>query len=471
MNNTRSLRQQLLRLLLILLTLILTVGSVVSYYRAYYFANLAYDRSLLRASLALADQVEVVDGQVTVDLPKKALDLLEYDKDDWIYYRVTDHHGRIVAGEVNLRLPSNIPAPSKHIYYDDILDGQPVRVAAFALPLDGTRVRGIALVQVAETRTKRNFMVKEIMEATISPQLLMMTLAAILLYFGVKRGLLPLDRLRLAISQRSYQDLSAVDTSDTPQEVQPLLTAMNDLMRRVREVIQLQQRFIADASHQLRTPLAGLQTQAEMALREQDPVAIRNALERIRASTVRVSHLVHQLLALARVEPGSGRELQLQLLDLAQLARDVSADWVSPALAKNIDFGFEAASGADSALMPVIVLGDGVLLREMLSNLIDNAIQYTPAGGRVTVSVVTAEGQAMLIVEDNGPGIPETDREQVFERFHRVAGSQGEGCGLGLAIVREIAHAHHAQILLEPGADQKGTRIQVVFSTRVISAP
>lgn len=463
MNKSGSLRQQLLRLLLVLLMLILTVGAVVSYYRAYYFANLAYDRSLLRAALAVADQVEVVGKQVTVDLPQKALDLLEYDKDDWIYYRVTDQKGRMVAGDANLRLPTSLPAAGKHVYYDDILDGQPVRVAAFALSLDGTRVRGTVLVQVAETRAKRNFMVQEIMEATIFPQLLMMTLAMIMLYFGVKRGLMPLDRLRQAISQRSYQDLSAVDTADTPQEVQPLLTAMNDLMQRVREVIQLQQRFIADASHQLRTPLAGLQTQAEMALREQDPVAVRNALERIRGSVVRVSHLVHQLLALARVEPGSGQGTLFQLLDLAQLARDVSADWVSPALAKNIDFGFEVASGADAALTSVPVHGESILLREMLSNLIDNAIRYTPSGGYVTVCVAVEDGRAVLVVEDNGVGIPEADRERVFERFHRVAGSQGDGCGLGLAIVREIALAHQADIVLEPGAGGQGLRIRVLF--------
>lgn len=463
MNNPRSLRQQLLRLLLILLTLILTAGALVSYYRAYYFANLAYDRSLLRAALALADQVEVVNGAIQVDLPQKAFDLLEYDKDDWIYYRVTDPVGRVVTGDAKLRLPSSLPAASKHVYYDDILDGEPVRVAAFALSLEGTQVRGTVLVQVAETRTKRNFMVQEIMEAVIFPQLLMMVLAAILLYFGVNRGLLPLDRLRQAISQRSYQDLSAVDTADTPQEVLPLLTSMNDLMQRVREVIQLQQRFIADASHQLRTPLAGLQTQAEMALREQDPVAVHNALERIRSSVVRMSHLVHQLLALARVEPGSGRDMLFQPLDLAQLARDVSADWVSPALAKNIDFGFEASSGADALLASLQVQGDRVLLREMLSNLIDNAIRYTPAVGHVTVRVTEEDGRAVLAVEDNGVGIPDEDREQVFERFYRIAGSQGDGCGLGLAIVREIALAHHAEIVLEPGANGQGTRIRVVF--------
>lgn len=457
MNKTRSLRQQLLRLLLILFTLLLMAGAVISYYRAYYFANLAYDRSLLRAALALADQVEVVNGEVQVDLPRKAFDLLEYDKDDWIYYRVTSPKGRVVTGEVNLRLPTHMPLASKHVYYDDVLEGQPVRVVAFSLPLTGTSVDGVALVQVAETRSKRNFMVEEIMGATIFPQVTMMILAAILLYFGVKRGLLPLDRLREAISRRSHLDLSEVTTEDTPKEVLPLLTAMNDLMQRVREAMRLQQRFIADASHQLRTPLAGLQTQAEMALREQDPVAVRNALERIRASTVRLSHLVHQLLSLARVEPGSGWDTGFQPLDMVQLAREVTSEWVTAALEKHIDLGFEAAS------MPITVFGDATLLGEMLSNLMDNAIQYTPPRGQVTVSVTMAADKALLAVEDNGFGIPEAERAQVFERFYRAADSYGDGCGLGLAIVREIVLVHHAKITLHLGAGQQGTRVEVVF--------
>lgn len=456
-DNNMSLRQQLLRLLLVLLTLLLTVGAVLSYYRAYYFANLAYDRSLLRAALALADQVEVVNGLLTVDLPDKAFDLLEYDKDDWIYYRVTGPTGHIVIGEVNLHAPKIMPAPGKHAYYDDVLDDQPVRVVAFSLPLTGTRLKGNVLVQVAETRTKRNFMVEEIMEATIFPQLMMMLLAAVLLYFGVKRGLLPLDRLREAISRRSHLDLSEVTTEDTPKEVQPLLTAMNDLMRRVRDAIALQQRFIADASHQLRTPLAGLQTQAEMALREQDPVAVRNALERIRASAVRLSHLVHQLLSLARVEPGSGRDLGFHVLDIVQLAREVTSEWVSAALAKQIDLGFEAEPA------PAMVFGDATLLREMLANLIDNAIQYTPPNGEITVSINTNEDAVILSVEDNGVGIPAQERTQVFERFHRVSESHGDGCGLGLAIVREIVLVHQGRIQLLAGADNRGTRVVIEF--------
>lgn len=465
MSKQVSLRQQLLLWLIILLTLILSLGAISSYYRASYFANLAYDRSLFRAALALADQVEVINGHVVVDLPQQALDLLEYDKDDWIYYQVTGPDGALVTGDSGIPKPKYLPLSGKHIYYDAVFDGKPVRVTAFSLPLKGTSIEGDVLVQVAETLSKRETMVREIMAATIMPQLLMMLLAAALMLYGVQRGLLPLNRLRIALSQRSHRDLSPVPEADAPLEVKPLLTSMNDLMQRVHEAIGLQQRFIADASHQLRTPLAGLQTQAELALREQDPEAVRNALERIRASTVRLSHLIHQLLSLARVEPGSGRDMGLETLDLVSLARDVTAEWVAPALAKQIDLGFETASG------PVMISGDAVLLREMLSNLVDNAIQYTPSGGEVTVSIMQEKDRALLVVEDNGIGIPPSEREQVFERFHRVSDSHGIGCGLGLAIVREIVQAHGAEISLDSGATGQGTRVQVSFPLAKASAP
>ncbi|HQR50114.1 MAG TPA: HAMP domain-containing sensor histidine kinase, partial [Methylophilaceae bacterium] len=303
-------------------------------------------------------------------------------------------------------------------------------------------------------------MAREIMAAMVLPQLLMVCLAGIMVWYGVKRGLRPLDRLRREIGQRSHLDLSPVPAESAPQEVQPLLLSMNDLMGRVRQTMELQQRFVADASHQLRTPLAGLQTQAEMALRERDPGTVRHALERILASTVRLSHLVGQLLALARVEPGPGREASsMQPLDLVRLAREVTAEWVSAALARDIDLGFECTEGA------VMVSGDAVLLREMLANLLDNAIRYMANPGEITVHIVRESGRALLTVEDHGQGIPEAERARVFERFYRLSDSTGDGCGLGLAIVREIVLAHQATISITDTVSGRGTRVIVAFPT------
>jgi two-component system sensor histidine kinase TctE len=451
----RSLRRQLLTWLLVLLIPLLIVGAVNSYYRAYHFSNLAYDRSLFRAALALADQVVVVRGQVLMDLPQTALDLLEYDKDDWVYYRVTDPQGKTVTGEANLPLPPTPLTPGSHLYYDAVLGDKEVRIAAFSLPLEGTSAKGAALIQVAETKSKRIQLADEIIAAMMWPQVVIVLLAGFMVHYGVRRGLASLDKLQHAIEQRSHRDLSAMPIEDSPREVQPLLRAMNDLLRRVRANIDQQQRFTADASHQLRTPLAGLQTQAEMALRESDPERIRHALEWIQAGTVRLSHLVSQLLALARVEPGSGREAAWQSLDLVKLARETTAEWVLVGLERHIDLGFEAPPSS------VLINGNEVMMREMLSNLVDNAIRYTPEHGKVTVAVAAEGGQALLSVEDNGQGIPASERERVFERFHRLPESGGDGCGLGLAIVREIALAHHAKIEVEDGPGGVGTRIVV----------
>lgn len=451
----RSLRRQLLTWLLTLLIPLLLLGAVASSFWAYHFSNLAYDRSLFRAALALADQVVVINGNVVVDLPQKALDLLEYDKDDWIYYRVVDPDGNTITGQANLPLPARLPSAGEHRYYDATLGDQSVRVVAFSLPLKGTSVPGIALVQVAETKSKRDQLADEIIAAMMLPQVLIVLLAGVMVHFGVRRGLASLDHLQLAIEQRSHRDLSPVPLEKAPREVLPLLRSMNDLLQRLRESITHQQRFTADASHQLRTPLAGIQTQAEMALREHDPARIRRALEWIQAGTSHLSHLVSQLLALSRVEPGSGREDEMQNVDLEALARDTTAEWVSAALQRQIDLGFESPHA------PVPVRGNAMLLRELLSNLLDNAIRYTPAQGNVTLAVSAGSDTAQVTVEDNGPGIPEAEREHVFERFHRLQENESSGCGLGLAIVREIALLHQATVTIEAGAGGKGTRVRL----------
>lgn len=448
-----SLRYQLLRWLLTLLIPLLLLGGIVATFWAFHFSNLAYDRSLFRGALALADQVMVVDSLVVVDLPRKALDLLEYDKDDLIYYRVVDPDGRTVTGQIDLPPPQHLPKAGEHVYYNAMLHSQTIRVVAFALPLEGTSIEGVALVQVAETKGKRDLLAEEIIAAVMLPQVLIVLLAGALIYFGVRRGLAPLGNLQHAIQQRSHRDLSPIPLEQAPHEVEPLLHAMNDLLQRVRESIAHQQRFTADASHQLRTPLAGIRTQAEMALREQDPAKIRHALQWIETGTSQLSHLVNQLLALSRVEPGSGREVEMQPLDLNRLARETAADWVGAALEKRIDFGFESSGEA------IHVHGNAMLLRELLANLLDNAIRYSLERGRVTVMLSVQGSEARLVVEDDGPGIPESEREHVFERFHRLRDTAGSGCGIGLAIVREITLLHGAEIAVESGSGTSGTRM------------
>jgi len=466
-NAPKSLQRQLTLWLLLPLALVLGISSVVSYYRALYFANLAYDRSLYRAALALADQVDVDDDHVVANLPQVAKNLLEYDEDDVIYYRISAPNGDLVLGEKAVPMPKKLPATDAHFFYDSKLKGQAIRIVAFSLPIQKAAIDGDILVLVAETVSKREAIVKEIVEEMIIPQLLILLLAASLIFIGIKRGLLPLQKLQDAINQRSHRDLSELKADDAPREIQPLLNAMNNLMARVRGTMKLQQQFIADASHQMRTPIAGLQTQAELALREKDPKAIHSTLEHVLSSSSRLAHLLSRLLSMASVDPAAGREPRLNQLSLIELATKVTSDFVNNARAKKIDLGLDIKTPEAK------ILGDDLMLREMLANLIDNAICYTPDKGIITVSVEKIRERNVdkiaLSVTDNGIGIPLEERSQVFERFHRLQDNEGEGCGLGLAIVKEIVLAHNAEIEISDGLQANkdggvGTKVSVKFN-------
>jgi two-component system sensor histidine kinase TctE len=291
----------------------------------------------------------------------------------------------------------------------------------------------------------------------ILPQLLLIVFAGLMLWYAVGRGLAPLEALRREIESRSHRDLSALPVEQTPHEVRPLIRAMNELLERLSLALASQQRFIADAAHQLRTPIAGLKTQTELALRQTPTGEAHGTLKQLRSATEQATHLVNQLLSLARAEPPAGRVQSTERIDLEALARGATTEWVPRAIERNVDLGFDDAS------QTALVEGDPFLLREMLNNLLDNAVRYTQPGGQVTVRVTRSGGRATLTVEDNGPGIPEAERARVFERFYRVLGTGAEGCGLGLAIVREIAQSHAAEVKLTPASGGTGTIVRVVF--------
>lgn len=454
-----SLRRTLLVRLLIPLVPLLLAGVAIAFTMSYHFANQSYNRSLFRAALSLADQVTVVNGRVAVDLPQAAFDILEYDKDDWIYYKVTGPNGEFITGYPDLPLPPVAhPVAGRHYYYATRYQGKDISVAAFYLSLAGTSAQGMALVQVAETTAKRELVAEEIMIGMVLPQLLMVILATWMVWLGVSRGLAPLEKLRQQIAARSHRDLSPLKEADSPSEVLPILHAMNGLIARLEQAMAQQQRFVADAAHQLRTPLAGLKAQAAVALEEQDLTQLQHAVQQIQAGSTQLAHTVNQLLSLARLEPDAGPELTAETLDLVALARDTTRASVPAALAKEIDLGF------DSQLENCPLPGNAALLRELLANLIDNAVRYTPHGGRVTVSVARQENRVELVVEDDGPGIAPEHRARAFERFFRILGSGESGCGLGLSIVQEIARRHGAEVTLDNASDGQGLRVSVQFA-------
>ncbi|HEY0826423.1 MAG TPA: ATP-binding protein, partial [Ramlibacter sp.] len=295
----------------------------------------------------------------------------------------------------------------------------------------------------------------------VLPQLLLIVMATAVVWFGVSRGLEPLQRLRRAVSDRSHLDLSPIDTHDVPGEVRPLVDEVNELMARLGRTFDFQNRFVADAAHQLKTPVSGLKAQIELALRESDPERVRHSLAQLYISADRLSRLVRQLLSLARNEPGALDTVQLQPLDLNAFALEVGMDWVPHAIKRSIDLGFEGVEH------PLMIDADGDRLRELINNLVDNAIRYSPPGGRVTVRVsATGDGHGRLAISDDGPSIPVAERQRIFERFHRLLGTQEDGSGLGLAIVSEIATLHRARIELEEDVDGVGNTFSVLFRLR-----
>ena len=451
-----TLRRQLLISLLAPIVLVTLISAVVTYYYAFNFATLAYDYSLFDSAIDISRQARATDGKLHIHLPSVALEMLESDTHDSIYYMVSDGTGAFVAGHHGLPAPVEQAPPGKPVYYDGSYRGSPVRIAALHAQVPGAPAGQPALILVAETLNKRRTLANEVLLGMLLPELLLIALIGALVWFGIDRGLRPLAALQKEISSRSHRDLSALPEQKAPGEVRALVHAMNDLLARLSSALSAQQRFIADAAHQLRTPLAGIKTQTELALRQTDPGEVRLTLGQLTTATEQTAHLINQLLTLARAEPGANRLQALQAIDLNTLVRDTTTEWVPRALARNIDLGFDGT-------FPSMIEGDTFLIREMLSNLLDNAIRYTQTGGRVTVRVAAAENRVLLEVEDNGPGIPAAERERVFERFHRVLGSGAEGCGLGLAIVREIALGHNAQTRLTAGPRETGTLVSVDF--------
>lgn len=452
----RSIRKLLGRWLIWPLIGLAAFSALSAYLAASRAARDAYDSALLDPALAIATQLRRNrEGNIEIGLSKIALEALRVDSVDRMYFQVTGRSGRRIAGNAYILLPTDrYPELAyDHTFYDSVIEGRRVRVAVLGVPLSGGRV----LIQVAETVKKRDRLVRDLLLSTLIPEAIFFVLAVLTLWYGILRGLKPLERLREEIDSRSAADLHPVSESDAPKEIRSLVTTLNDLFNRLDSAIDKQKRFIANAAHQLRTPLAGLKTHAELARDEANPNEIRALLGIITGETERATRLVNQLLALARAEPGVGPAPGRNPINLRELADHATHFWVPRALAKNIDLGFD--------MEDAWINGDATLLRELLGNLLDNAIAYTDSGGAITFRTYVHESKAILEVEDNGKGIPESERARVFERFYRIRGSGGEGCGLGLSIVAEIADRHAASVEIRNASSGTGTRVRVVFNS------
>jgi len=453
-NKKRSLKTEILLRLAIPLIFFISVESVLSYFVTLHHVDTAYDRWLLDSARSLTQEIKVRGGKVVIELPPAALEIFKWDESDKTYFKIISEEKGMLAGDKFVPEPLELETDwARPLYFDDEMYGEPVRVVSMMIAPEHTSEK--VFVHVAETLNKRRSMMMDILLADLVPQMALVFLAGIYLVVGVKRGLQPLHVLADEIAQRSSRDLRPIPEQHVFLEVRALTDTINDLLERLGLAIATQQRFITNAAHQLRTPLAGLKLQVERAQREQDLPAMKPALTQIQGCADRMSHLTTQLLILARSEPIDG-DYELRPVDLCKLAKETCMDWVPKVLQRHMELGF------DGLEQPLHVRGDEVLLRELLGNLLDNAICYGHDWGNIIVKVERYPSPR-LSIEDDGPGIPELEMDRVFERFYRIPGSSGDGCGLGLAIVKEIADLHKARLKLNRVNEAGGTLIELVF--------
>ena len=474
----RSLFGEILDWMLTPLLLLFPFSLGLTWLVAQGIAGKPFDRALEYNVQALAQLIVVNQRKVQLNLPQPAREILRADDADVIYFQALGPRGELIAGEKDFPPPrDDIRAQVGDVRLrDDEIRGVDVRVAYVWVSLEipsGAGPRAAqpeaVLVQVAETREKRSVLATEIIKGVMLPQFVILPMAVLLVWLALARGIKPLEQLEERIRKRKPDDLSPLEDRTVPLEVAPLVSSVNDLLNRLKDSIATQKRFLADAAHQLKTPLAGLRMQADLAQREDASAEeLKQSLKQIGRASIRATHTVNQLLALARAE-SSGAQLARQRCDLVRLTMETVQDSVPRALDKRIDLGYDGASPG----MPGVELdGNPTLLKELIRNLVDNAMNYTPSTpaqpGVVTarVTVDTDDGGLQLQIEDSGPGIAPSERDLVFQPFYRTLGTEADGTGLGLAIVLEIAKLHGATVSLDdthPGQTPPGARITVVF--------
>lgn len=451
-----SLRQHLVNWLFTPLYLLLLFSTVIGYIAALKLSNQPYDLLLTERARLMASRFDLTPE---LGMPDEA-DLLPSD-DSHLSFTLFDADHKPLMGNASLPRPrlrdfsvagSNMRNTS--------LGGEKVRLLTLHFR---TRLRTPGkeyVLVVAEPIQDRLALGRGILANIVIPQFIFILIAGFAVWIGLNQGFEPLERLRRRVASRPRDDLSPLDESQAPGEVRPFIREINRLLERLQGAMESQRMFVANAAHQLRTPFAGLVSQAELASREEAPPSVKNALKGICQGAKRCGRLVNQLLALARNAPEALSARQETLVDLGQLARDSAAQWAPEALQKEVDLGFVPP---DDTRVRVRVRGQAASLTDLVDNLVDNAVRYTPAGGHVTVSVGRGPSGPWLRVEDSGPGIPADMRDKVFQRFFRLAGSAQPGSGLGLSIVWEVAQRHGARVEVLDGAGGRGAAFVVWF--------
>lgn len=452
-----SIRKQLFSLFMPILLVLLGTSSLLSYSFVSQFSSDLFDRNLLNSADSISGRVRLRSGKIVADLPPAAQAILKNDNSEKFFYRVLDSSGRKVSGD------NGLPVPSPDLQLDSAkisttaISGERVRLTETKTPVDGSEGE-YAIVQFAQTMNGRKQFQDKIFLSVFFPQALLVIVGLFAAWYGVSKILTPLKSLQMQLAKRSPSDLSPLADEQTPAEVYPLVTAINQLLEQSKEAIKTHQRFIANAAHQLRTPLAGLKTYSSIGIQMIDAEELRHIVKELDSGIDRSTRMVSQLLALARTEIGERPMTRTSTpVNLNDLVQAVLSENAHESMRRNLELNFEPLD------RPAILHGDPTGLQHLVSNLIENAMLYTPEEGKISIMLDMHESNLIFAVTDNGPGIPEPERQKVFERFYRINGTKGQGSGLGLAIVREVALAHGAVIEIENPSSGQGTTVRVVF--------
>lgn len=451
-----SLRKQLLLWLLIPQLLLWIVGAILSNAVAIRYANVLIDGDLLQLSHVLLQETTYDASLNSQDAPDSPKVFLSGHPAERLYYIVTRPNQAPIFSNIDSipSCPEKSTVLNKPIYCFGSIAQQPVRILTILMPKPSQPHLSME-IRIAKNLISRNQIERGMLLTTVVPLSLLILVVTLLIWWGVNGSLRPLIQLQQSIKERAINDLTLLEINNAPVEIQSLSDGLNALFQSLTETIAKQRRFIADAAHQLRTPLAGLKSQTELAMRETNWENLQARLQLVHISSIRSIHLINQLLTLARSEPDRQDSVSKVDMDLVKFIREVTAESVPRALAAHIDLG------CNSALNRAPIKANSALLRELLLNLIENALKYTPSDGIVTLRLLSEGPHYVIEVEDNGPGILDADKARVFERFYR--GTQtGDGCGLGLAITKEIALRHHGEVILKD-AEPHGLIVRVLL--------
>ena len=453
----KSLRRELLFWMLVPLACVALFNVWTSYRGAVELADLTADRALLASARTIAENISTTDGNIESNIPPSALEIFVSNIHDTVAFQVTAPNGQLLAGNPDIKpLPVELNGMAPSYFYTQFRNNV-VRAVALAQPIFSTKVGGMATVVVVQTRAGHDALVRALLMKALRDQFLFGAVAIGLALFGLGRGLAPLVKLSREIQRRDARNLSPLPEAQVQRELWPLVDALNSALQRVEAQVAAQRRFVANAAHQIRTPLALLKTQSLVGQQSQSKAEKDEALSAIGKNVDGLSRLATQLLTLARSEQGSAL-LRKDKVDINAIVRGAVEAMLPASFQRNIDLGFD---GGDE---PIMIFGHSGLLHEAVVNLIDNALRYTPMGGTVTARIREVGAMVVIVVEDSGPGIAPQEREGVFERFQRGAGQAGEGSGLGLAIVKEIASAHLGTVELAQREPPPGLLVRITLA-------